>query len=157
MRTTSIMLAAALLAGAGAAALAQTTRSETTVPSGPTAPVVAPSDSTTQNPLVNPSAAGTQGPYSGYGEISPATNRREAPLGPPRLGGSALERPPAKLAPAGAVESARDARARLRQLGYSRIARLHRAGKSGWTALARRNGREVAVRLDDAGNLVAQR
>jgi hypothetical protein len=72
MRSKIVALAALVLAGGYGAAMAQTNApsinaapntnitTTTTTPSGPGAPVTAPSHPSAQNPMINPNAAGTQ-------------------------------------------------------------------------------------------------
>jgi len=162
MRTKIIAIAGAvavLVLGAGAVLVdaasnntppqRQTTTNEITVN---------PTEQTTQNPLVNPSAAGTQSGFGGYGASSPAT--REQPSAPEkdsvtpgagRFGGSGSTSPSA--AP---VQNERQAYARLSKLGYSRTEKLNH-NKDGWIALARKGQRQVTVQIDNEGNLVAER
>jgi hypothetical protein len=118
-----------------------------------------PSEEMTQNPLVNPSAAGTQSGFQGYGASSPAT--REQPGSTPEHGsvtpGAGRFAGSGSSSPAAApVENERQAHARLTKLGYSRIERLNQ-NKDGWIALARRGQRQVTVQLDNDGNVVAER
>ncbi|HEX3862804.1 MAG TPA: hypothetical protein VHY35_14035 [Stellaceae bacterium] len=66
----AILAATLLLASAGSAAFGQSSNdvapSKTVTPSGPTAPTISSTSPETQNPAVNPNAAGTQMGWHGY-------------------------------------------------------------------------------------------
>jgi hypothetical protein len=162
MRTKVIVIAGAvtvLVLGTGAVLVdaasnntppqRQTTTNEITVN---------PTEQTTQNPLVNPSAAGTQSGFSGYGASSPAT--REQPGVPEKdsvtPGAGKLSGTGSASPGAAPVQNERQAYARLTRLGYSRIENLNQ-NKDGWIALARKGQRQVTVQIDNDGNLVAER
>jgi hypothetical protein len=119
---------------------------------------VNPTEQTTQNPLVNPSAAGTQMGWSGYGASSraigePNGNTRDGSVTP----GAGQVSAPASVSPgAGNLQTERQAYTRLSQLGFSRIEKL-RQEKDGWIAFARKGRRQVTVEIDNQGNLVAER
>jgi hypothetical protein len=89
--------------------------------------------------VVNPSAAGTQMGWRGYGATSETA----------RHGTSALPQADHPL-------TAAQVRERLQQLGYSRITALQ-PGQAGWKAAARKGDRRVRVDVDPHGNLVGQR
>jgi len=119
---------------------------------------VNPTEQTTQNPLVNPSAAGTQSGFSGYGASSPATREQSgAPEkdsvtpGAGRLSASGSGSPGA-----GNVQTERQAYTRLSKLGFSRIEKLRQVN-DGWVAFAQKGRRQVTVEIDNQGNLVAER
>jgi hypothetical protein len=162
MRTKIIAIAGAvavLVLGAGAVLVdaasnntpppRQTTTNEITVN---------PAEHTTQNPLVNPSAAGTQMGWGGYGASSramgePSGNTRDGSVTP----GAGQVSAPASVSPGAAnIQTERQAYRRLSQLGFSRIAKLRQAN-DGWVAFARKGSREVTVEIDNQGNLVAER
>ena len=119
---------------------------------------VNPTEQTTQNPLVNPSAAGTQSGFGGYGASSPAT--REQPGAPEKdsmtPGAGKLAVPGSASPSAGNVQTERQAYTRLTRLGYSRIEKLNQ-NNDGWIAFARKGQRQVTVEIDNQGNLVAER
>ena len=162
MRTKIIAIAgaAAVLALGTGAVLVEAASNNTPPPRQTTTNeiTVNPSEQTTQNPLVNPSAAGAQSGFRGYGASSPAT--REQPAAPQdgsvtpgagRFVGSGSSSPSA--AP---VQNERQAYSRLSQLGYSRVEKLNQ-NKDGWIALARKGARQVTVQIDNDGNVVAER
>ena len=73
MRSNTIAFAALVLAAGCGAAIAQTNAptvnaapTVTVTPSGPGAPVTSPAKPSTQNPTINPSAAGTQNDREHY-------------------------------------------------------------------------------------------
>ena len=119
---------------------------------------VNPIEQTTQNPLVNPSAAGAQSGFSGYGASSPAT--REQPGAPEKgsvtPGAGQLSASATGSPAAGNVQTERQAYTRLTKLGYSRIEKLRQAN-DGWVAFARKGSRQVTVEIDNQGNLTAER
>lgn len=90
-----------------------------------------------QNPLVNPSAAGTQMGWTGYDRTSGAT---------------AVTQPMTI-----AIKTAHEARLRLQKIGYHRITYLHRTATGGWLAKAQWGDRPVWVQINDHGLVVAQR
>jgi len=167
MRRTLLATAAVLLCGGVATALAQTPSGN---PAGAAvnAPTLSSDAPQVQNPLVNPSAAGTQRKWRGYGSSSGAVGGH--PVGSDNTGytpgptqGSVTPGAgepflsPANSPPAGRAATAFEARERLKQLGYSRISRLHRRGND-WVADALRgNQRRVWVTLDRAGDVVGER
>jgi hypothetical protein len=117
------------------------------------------SSSTTQDPLVNPSAAGTQMGWHGYAASSDATAPQSGTSSPGSITpGAGRITGPALVPPAASeVKNERQAQARLKQLGYSRIEEVRQAGKDGWVAVARKDRREVRVQLDNDGNGVSER
>jgi hypothetical protein len=144
MRGTSIVLAAVLLTGAGSIAFGQPPAQPNsaglatqTTGNPATTPTLNPYTPHNQNPLVNPSAAGTQMGWSGYDKTSGATAFRQPETIIPRTG--------------------QEARQRLRQLGYDRITNLRPTARGGWIAQAHWGQRAVTVQLDSRGLVVAQR
>lgn len=89
-----------------------------------------------QNPLVNPSAAGTQMGWTGYDRTSGATQVTQPNI---------------------SLRTVREARLRLVELGYHRITYVHRTANGGWLARAQWGDRPVWVRLNRSGIVVAQR
>jgi hypothetical protein len=162
MRTKIIIAGAValLVAGAGVA-LVEAASNDTPPPQRQATTkeiTVNPIEQSTQNPLVNPSAAGTQSGFRGYGASSPAT--REQPGAPqdgsitPGAGrsvGSGSGSPSASP-----VQNERQAHSRLSQLGYSRVEKLNQ-NKDGWIAIARKGQRQVTVQIDNDGSLIAER
>lgn len=162
MRTKIIIAGAVAVLVAGTGAVLVEAASNATPPARQTttnAITVNPSEHTTQNPLVNPSAAGTQMGWHGYGASSGATAEHSGSSTAGSVTPGAGERVgPASVSPtAGQVQNEREAYTRLRQLGYSRIEKLRQAGKDGWIALARKDRRQVTVQLDNDGSVVAER
>ncbi|MGE5268655.1 MAG: hypothetical protein ACM3JG_03160 [Thiohalocapsa sp.] len=149
MHRTSLVLVAALFAGGIGAAMAQPPANNSataapttqTTPHFATAPTLSPGQPQQQNPLVNPSAAGTQTRWRGYGTSSGATL---PPTGEPTQA----------AAPAHTAAAARD---RLRRLGYRRVTNVRPSGDGGWVANARFNDHTVAVQLNRAGVVTGQR
>lgn len=149
MHRTSLVLAMTLFAGGIGAAVAQTNANNSataaptahTSPNFSTAPTVSPGQPQQQNPLVNPSAAGTQSRWRGYGTSSGAT----------------LNQPGEPTQAAGPALTATDARNRLRHLGYRRVSNVKPTGDGGWLAHARFNDRNVVVQLDRSGVVTGQR
>ena len=159
-----IVAAAVGLLVAGAGAVLVEAASNTQAPARQTVtkeievPTISPSSPNTQNPLVNPSAAGTQMGWHGYGASSPATAEHSGTSTPGSVTpGAGRVVGPASVSPtASPVQNERQAYARVTQLGYSHVGKL-RQDKDGWIALARKASREVTVQIDNDGNVVAER
>ncbi|HEX5455512.1 MAG TPA: hypothetical protein VFX06_17105 [Stellaceae bacterium] len=144
MRGTSIALAAVLLGAAGGMAFGQPpaqpngAKLTTQTTGNPAAtPTINPYTPHNQNPLVNPNAAGTQMGWTGYDRTSGATEVRQ----------------PTTIVP----RTRREARLRLRQLGYHRITNLRDTAGGGWIAQAHWGPNVVTVQLNSRGLVVAQR
>jgi hypothetical protein len=132
-------------------------------------PTLSPTDREAQNPLVNPSAAGTQTGLKGPGASSSAVaahrigsdnSARHIGLDDqgsvtPGAGKPLISRSPSP--PAARATTPGEARERLKQLGYSHITQLQQVGPSLWEAVARRDNREVRVTLDTEGTVVGER
>jgi len=114
------------------------------------------SSSGTQNPLVNPGAAGTQMGWHGYGASSDATVGQSGTSTPGSVTPGAEQiKGPASVSPTTAqVQTAAQARARLRKLGYSWISELRQTGNANWQALARKGNTQMRVQLDANGNVI---
>src|ERR1051325_1687491 len=154
---TKIIIAGAvavLLAGAGVALVEAASNDTPPQRQATTKEItVNPTEQTTQNPLVNPSAAGTQSGFRGYGASSPATRHKPvhhpdvaSTPGAGRSGGSASATPAARP-----VQNERQAHARLSQLGYSRIEKLNQ-NKDGWIAVARKGQRQGTGQIGNDGS-----
>ncbi|MBV9829066.1 MAG: hypothetical protein JO001_25880 [Alphaproteobacteria bacterium] len=174
MKFTTPAMAAALLAlGIGTAAAQQTQVNPAPLtaqgmgnPS--TTPTVNPNSAQTQNPLVNPSAAGTQMNWKGSGSTSGAVTAHEAgsdnsgtqsQVTPGAVTGAAGQpvNAPSASPTAADVKTQSQARERLRQLGYTNVANVSRLGKTQWQATAQMDKRTVHVTLNEQGNVVGQR
>ena len=137
MRVATIVVLTMLLAGG--TAFGQSSQQATRTRTTPGDALTTPASPAAHDPVVNPSAAGTQMGWRGYGATSETA----------RHGTSAL---PQADHPLTAIE----ARERLQQLGYSRITALQ-PGQAGWQAAARKGDRRVRVELDPHGNPVGER
>jgi hypothetical protein len=132
-----------------------------------TAPTVSPGSETAQNPLVNPSAAGTQRGWKGYGSASNATaahpmgsddtGTRPGPTAGKVTPGAGQPYTAPSVSPkATGAHTAAEARQRLKRLGYDRVANVHKLHGSQWQATALKNNRKVKVVLDAKGNVVSE-
>jgi hypothetical protein len=137
MRVATITVLTMLLAGG--AAFGQSSLQSTRTRTDPGDAQTTPASPATHDPVVNPSAAGTQMGWRGYGATSETA----------RHGTSALPQADHPL-------TAAQVRERLQQLGYSRITALQ-PGQSGWKAAARKGERRMLVEVDPHGNLVGER
>jgi hypothetical protein len=137
MRVATIAVLTMLLAGG--AAFGQSSQQGTRTRTTPGDALAMPTSPAAHDPVVNPSAAGTQMGWRGYGATSETA----------RHGASALPQ-------ADHLLTAPQVRERLQQLGYSRITALQ-PGQAGWKAAARRGDRRVRVDVDPHGNLVGER
>lgn len=135
----------------------------------PTArPTLSPTAKEIHNPLVNPSAAGTQTRWKGYGASSSAVTAHRVgsdnsarhigldDTGSVTPGAGMPLTAPSPSPPAARASNPGEARERLKQLGYSQIVELQQVGRSGWEAIARRDNREVRVNLDIEGTVTAE-
>jgi hypothetical protein len=163
---TKIMIAGAvvLVVAATGAVLVEAASNNTPPPRQATTneiqvPTIEPSQHATQNPLVNPNAAGTQTGWQGYGASSGATAEPSGTSAPQSVtpGAGRIERPASASPTAAEVHTERQAYTRLTQLGYSRVEKLRQAGNDGWIAVARKDRRQVTVQIDNGGNVVAER
>ena len=137
MRVATMAVLTMLLAGG--TAFGQSSQQGTRTRTTPGDALTTPASPATHDPVVNPSAAGTQMGWRGYGATSETA----------RHGTSALPQADLPL-------TAAQVRERLQQLGYSRITALQPA-QSGWKAAARKGDRRVRVEVDPHGNLVGER
>jgi hypothetical protein len=112
------------------------------------------SSSGTQDPLVNPGAAGTQMGSHGYGASSDATSGQSSTPGSVTPGAGQIKAPASVSLTAAQVQTAAQARARLRKLGYSWIGELRQTGNANWQALARKGNSQMRVQLDANGNVI---
>jgi len=134
MRTKFIAGAVVALLAVGAGAVLVEAASSTNPPTRQTTTdeidtkTLPSSSSGTQNPLVNPGAAGTQMGWHGYGASSDATVGQSGTSTPGSVTPGAEQiKGPASVSPTTAqVQTAAQARARLRKLGYSWISELPR-------------------------------
>ena len=136
-------LAAALLAGGAGLAAAQTGSANTGSANrvDPAVPTVNSASPAAQNPDVNPSAAGTQ----------LHKPNMAAPNGPNGAQSGNL------LVPDGKGMSADDARKRIEEKGYGQVSGLRQDRNFWWEGMAMKNGRQVRVAVDHAGNVTEQR
>ena len=117
------------------------------------------SSSGAQDPLVNPGAAGTQIASRGYGASSDPTSGQSGTSTPGSVtpGAGQIKGPVSASPTATQVQTAAQARARLRKLGYTWISELHQTGNANWQALARKGNTQVRVQLDASGNVIDER
>lgn len=142
MRMTRAAAAAAMFAAGIGGALAQTNAAQTGNPAATNPPTVGSGSTASQNPYVNPSAAGTQ-----LGRANSA-----APSGP-NVAQPAYALRPADKTPYNAV----DARKLIEAQGYSSVAGLRQDRGAIWQAMAMHDGRQVHVGLDAFGHVAELR
>jgi len=136
-------LAGALIAGSVGLAAAQTGPANTGSTSrvDPAVPTVNSASPAAQNPYVNPNAAGTQ----------LHRPNMAAPTGPNGA------QPGNLLVPDDKGMSAAEARKRIEEKGYGQVSGLRQDRNFWWEGMAMKNGHQVRVAVDHAGNVTEQR